>query len=240
MLEGELPGVAPQRESSKKARSSVTNQRAKDVPREPKTSHAPLRITVIGAFVAAALALLTNLYLTSSSFRHSLRQDDQARVRRGINFLTIVRDELTRVRDQLDSGLLDASISGRRLVRPQGAWPVQMWSSMRWNDDILMVDTEVLKLLASQYDQIYFANSLLEQAYNADGAANVLPMDILVEMIPPNEMPPKVRQRLSGPPEGLVASLRSYDQVKGDIRKRLPDVIAALGLSIAELQKQQH
>ncbi len=203
-------------------------------------AHSPLRLTVAGALIAAFLALLLNLFLTSTSFRRSLDHDQQSRIRRTINFLAIVRDELIRVRDQLDVGLFDASVSGRTIVRPRGAWPVQMWSAMRWNGDLLSVDTAVLKLLASQYDQIYFANSLLEQAYEVDRAGSVLPLDVLLDLIPPAELrvSAKVRSRLAGPSEALVETLRSYDQVKVDIRKRLPDVIAALDLVLADLQRQ--
>lgn len=200
-----------------------------------------VQLVVLAALLTGVVTFSTNLFITANTFRRTLEQDHYLRVRRTINLMTILRNELARLKEQIATGRLDAAISETQFVPPKESWPAQMWAYVRWSSDLLNVDTEVIKMLSSIYDQINQANSLIVEAKDAErvelatrGSMNAMTTLFAAAGAPVKRM----RDKNPEPPLPLMRSVSAHESIKAEISKRLPDVLTAIDLAISKLQEE--
>lgn len=213
----------------------------------PKFEFAKFRKSVfgliIGAIGSAAIALLANLYTTASAFKQNLRHQERLQLTRTANFLVIVRDEIAAVQRNIEDGSLAMGVFKSNLSRPSARWPTQMWTVARWNADLLNMESALLRLLASVYDDIYRLDGLVDAAARMQEGGSVM-APILRALSTDSEIDEKTKKAfqagLDEPSPELKIVLDIYSEGIQRIKRRLPDVLTALDLKIAELQTLSH
>lgn len=195
-------------------------------------------VALIGAVIAGFAALAVNFYVTSTTFRRDLNQQRRLQLTRSSNFLVIVRDELASVERNLTDGSLTAKLDGPRIVRTTARWPTQVWSVARWNDDLLNMESALLRSIASIYDEIFRLDGLLDNAYQMESMGAAMSGMLRAMAEGDASMRPGIERALNTPSPTTVALLASYTEGVERIKKRIPDVLTALDIKIKELQRE--
>ncbi len=199
----------------------------------------PLGIGLVVAAATAVASLGVNLYVTSNAFRRSVLEDRRSRLQRNINFLILLQDELKRAERDIAQGDLDLSYVGIRLRSPRSKWPTQLWDAMRYSVNVLNTDSSLVQQLASVYEEMEHASSLLEDAENSYTAHGLTEgwLDVMTESMRQSGERPSTRYKEIASEE-REATIASYSASVTRIRERLPAVIAAIEVALNDLRRQ--
>ena len=192
----------------------------------------PLRNGLVLAIVAGVLTLTIQLVLTTSTFRRDSQENRRLRLTRTLNVLTILRDEIGRVQERITTGSLGMR-ADQLATAPAPRWPVQMWNSIRWNWDLLTIDTAIIKQVASLYDEILEADAIAESIRNSVNTGTA--MAEYLRSVVPAEFQAKTQPAPSESIKGFVAA---YEQRRNHIASRLPDVLTSLDYAIQQLRRE--